>query len=107
MHMPGIADHSRQQHGTARRAGYVLSAVPQSASACGPARARAVFITDMGQLAMQHPYVLRPTTQYCCSWLGGMLCALVIGFGCFESEDESRWQAALRQARPAAVQDPR
>ncbi|GIL53907.1 hypothetical protein Vafri_9501, partial [Volvox africanus] len=57
----------------------------------------AVFITDLSQLAHNHPYKELPSVAYCCDWIANFLCCLVIGFGCFRDAngDYGPWLAQL------------
>ncbi|GLC44501.1 hypothetical protein PLESTB_000066500 [Pleodorina starrii] len=67
----------------------------------------AVFMTDLAQLAYNHPYKSMPSAEYCCDWIANFLCCLVMGFGCFsgDSGDYGAWlaelEAVLQRHRPA------
>lgn len=55
------------------------------------------FMTEVQQMADQHPYLQMPSASICCNNMGALLCFLSIGFGCFEPDggDYGVWLAAV------------
>ncbi|KAJ9521754.1 hypothetical protein QJQ45_015314 [Haematococcus lacustris] len=55
------------------------------------------FMAEVQHLAAHHPYTAPMPADKCCSNVGGFLCALVVGFGCFEPDggNYGQWTAEV------------